>query len=140
MQIIDTITAWLTPARRRSLYAAATAVGLLLVAAGIVDAETSTTYVAAGIGVLEAFCLVLASLKARSGLRRAAYALGAAVLVLLKLLGVVNDGQESHILELVGHGLAVAALVLAVVKTSPETPTGEPVDEYDARHGIRPVA
>ena len=107
----------------------------ILVAVGLTDPRTATTYVAAGVGVVEALSLVLASVKARNGLRKAIYGFGAAVLVLLKLAGVVTDGQESHVLELLGHGLALVPLVLAVVRTSPQTPTGEPVDEYRARHG-----
>lgn len=135
MHILDAITGWLTPARRKALYAAAAIIGTILVAVGLTDPETSTTYVAAGVGVVEAFSLLLAAIKARKGARQAAYALGAAVLVALKLAGVVTDGQESHVLELLGHGLALVPLVLAIVKTSPQTPTGEPVEEYRARHG-----
>ena len=135
MKILDALIAWLTPARRKALYAAAAIIGTILVAVGLTDPQTSTTYVAAGVGVLETFSLLLAAIKARQGARKAAYALGAAVLVVLKLAGVLNDGQESHILELVGHGLALVPLVLAIVKTSPQTPTGEPLEEYRARHG-----
>lgn len=138
-RVIDGVTEWLSPTRRRNIYRLAVAGGALLVGMGLVDTELSTTYIAAGVAVVEGLALLLASIKAKRGIMRAAYALGATVLVLGKVAGVVTDGQESHLLELGGHLLVMAPLVLAMWRTDPATPTGEPAAEYAARHSIRPV-
>lgn len=131
---IDAVTEWLDPTRRRNLYRLAVAAGALLVGMGVVDPERSTTYVASVVAVIEGLALLLASIKAKRGVMKAAYALGATVLVLLKVGGAISDGQASHVLELGGHLLVMAPLVLAMVRTDPATPTGEPVAEYAARH------
>lgn len=132
---IDAVTDWLSPARRRNLYRLAVAAGAVLAGMGIVAPERSTTYVAAGVAVVEGLALLLAATKAKRGVMRAAYALGAAVLVAGKVAGVITDGQESHLLELGGHLLVIAPLALAMWRTDPATPTGEPAAEYDSRHG-----
>jgi hypothetical protein len=138
-RVIDAVTEWLSPARRRNLYRLAVAAGALLVGMGIVDPERSTTYVASAVAVVEGFALLLAAVKAKRGVMKAAYAFGAAALVLGKVAGMLTDGQESHLLELGGHLLVMAPLVLAMVRTDPATPTGEPTAEYQAKHGTHGI-
>lgn len=137
---LDRATAWLSPDRRRNLYKVVVGITGLLVGAGLVDAATAATVVGHIIGVLEGVSLLLATIKARSGRRRAIYALGAVVLGVLKWLGIVNDGQVSHFLELGGHVLGLIPLLLALAKTDTRTVTGEPYEEYRARHGLRPAS
>lgn len=127
-------TLWLTPTRRRAIYAAMAAVGGLLVLFGVATDSVVTGWVGVIDAVLSVAALILASVKAKRVDWTAAYAAGAVLAGALKLAGIINDGQESHILDLLAAGVAIIPLVFAAFRTSPQTPTGEPVDEYAARH------
>lgn len=132
---IDAVTEWLTPARRQAIYAALGALGVILVAIGYATESAVTGWVGLVDAVLSFAALILASIKARKVAWTALYAAGALVVGSLKVLGFVNDGQEAHILNLMAAGAAAAPLLIAAVRTSSKTPTGEPVAEYAARHG-----
>lgn len=135
LAVLDRATSWLSPERRRNIYQLASLLGTLLIGMGVTDAELTTTYVAAGITVVEALTILLSAVKARLGRARAAYLLLGAVFAVLKIAGVLTDGQESHWLELAGHVIAVLPIMLAVLRTDPRTPSGEPLVEYVAKHG-----
>lgn len=134
-RVIDAVTEWLSPARRKAIYAALGALGVILVAIGVATDSAVTGWVGLVDAVLSFAALILASVKARKVAWTAVYAAGALVVGSLKVLGFVTDGQESHILDLLAAGVAAAPLLIAAVRTSSATPTGEPVAEYAARHG-----
>ncbi len=64
--------------------------------------------------------------------RKAIYAAAAGLGALLVLAGVVTEGDVAHWLDIVGKTLDVAALIMAVIHTDPNTPTGQPAGEYEA--------
>lgn len=132
--ILERATAWLTPARRRAVYTALGAVGVVLVLLGVSTESAVTGWVGVIDAVLAVAALLLASWKARRVDWTAIYAVLAVLAGALKVAGILNDGQESHILDLLAAGTAAAPLIIAAVRTSPKTPTGEPVQEYRARH------
>lgn len=133
MQVIDKLLLWLAPARRKALYAAATGATALATVLGVITPETATQGVSFGVAVLELTALVLAAIKTKRADMRALYLAGAAVVVGAKGLGIISDGDASHWLEVLAHALPLIPLVVAVMRTTPATPTGEPVREFTAR-------
>lgn len=133
--LVATLTAWLTPTRRKAIYAALSAFGVVLVLTGIATDSVVTGWVGVVDAVLSVLALALASWKARRVDWTAVYAVLAVLAGALKVVGILNDGQESHILDFLAAGSAALPLLIAAVRTSPQTPTGEPVDEYVSRHG-----
>lgn len=134
MHFITWLTAWLTPVRRRAIYAALAAVGVVLVLVGVATDSVVTGWIGVVDATLSLIALILASWKARRVDWTAFYAVAAVLAGSLKVAGVISDGQESHILDLLAAAVAAAPLLIAAIRTSPKTPTGEPVDEYNAKH------
>ena len=83
--------------------------------------------------------LVLASINAKRILYTRIYAIGAAIIAAFKVLGIVVDGQDVQILDLLAKGVALIPLVLAFARTDPSTPTGEPSAEYADPHNDDPI-
>lgn len=137
--VIAWLSAWLTPARRRSIYAALAAIGAILVVLGWTTDSVVTGWVGVADAVLSVVALILASVKARRVDFTALYAALAVVVGALKVVGVLQDGQASHILDVLAAAIAAAPLLLAALRTSTSTPTGEPVKEYNARHAVKLV-
>ena len=133
--MLDTITGWLTPARRKALYGIVATVTAVLVAVGVITTEAAASYGSLVVAAVEVLALALASIKARRADMTALYAVGAALLTALKVAGIITDGQESHYLDIFGHNVALVPLVVAFVRTDTQTPSGEPVEEYRSRHG-----
>jgi hypothetical protein len=133
---MDKLTAWLSPAGRKAIYAALGAIGTILVLLGLapdVDVANWVEVVAAVLGVA---ALVLAAVKAKRVDYTAFYAAGAAVVATLVTAGVLNDGQASHIYEILAAAATAVPLVIAALRTNTTVPTGEPIDEYVAPEAI----
>ncbi len=131
---LDRAAAWLTPARRKAIYAALAAVGTLLTVAGLV----SSRWVTGSLGIVDAAlgiaALLLASWRARRVGWTTVYATAAALVLALKAGGVLADGTASHWLDILAAATAAAPLLAAMLRTDPSTPTGEPLAEYFGRH------
>lgn len=140
MTFLDRTFDFLTPFRRQAIYRALAAAGLILVVLGLTTDSVVTGWVGVVDAVLSVAALALASWKAKRVDWTAIYGVLAVLVTALKVAGVVSDGQESHVLDVLAAFVAFAPLLAAAIRTSTETPTGEPVEEYAARHGIRPVA
>lgn len=125
---------FLTPEKRKAIYAALGALGTVVVLLGLAPQVDVDNWVALVPPVLGFFALVLASIKAKRVDYTAFYAAGAALVAALVAAGVINDGQASHIYELLAAGVAAVPLVIAALRTNTTVPTGEPVEEYRARH------
>lgn len=131
---LEFLTAWLTPVRRKAIYTALGAIGVVLVLLGVATDSVVTGWIGVVNATLSVLALLLASWKAKRVDWTAIYGVLAVLAGTLKVVGVLTDGQESHVLDLLAAGTAAAPLIIAAVRTSPKTPTGEPVDEYNARH------
>lgn len=132
---LDKLTAWLTPGRRKAIYSALAALGVVLVVLGVTTDSAVTGWIGVVDAVLSVAALALASWKARRVDWTAIYAVLAVLAGSLKVVGIINDGQESHILDVLAAATAAAPLLIAAIRTSSKTPTGEPVEEYTARRG-----
>lgn len=132
---MDQLIAWLSPRQRAAIYAMLTGAAALAAASGIISSDVATSVVSLTVAVLEVFALLLAMVKAKAFWATATYASAAAVVAALKALGIIRDGDESHILDILSHAVAFIPLALAVFRTDPATPTGQPADEYVAEHG-----
>ncbi|MFQ6170359.1 hypothetical protein ACK8HX_02030 [Oryzobacter sp. R7] len=131
-RVVDVAVAWLTPARRKAIYAVIAAVGLFLSVAGVVDPALAASVGGLIVSVVEVAAMLLGSVKARRWDWKAIYAALAAVVTALKVLGWLTPGQESYILDVLAHGIAVLPLVALVIRTDPSTATGEPAGEVVA--------
>lgn len=132
--MISRIDAWLTPDRRRLIHGTIAAAGAVLVLTGAVRQEVVTGalgLVTAGLAVCSQ---ILASVKARRVDMTRLYAAVAALIVALRVAGVITDGVQSHWLDIAAAIAAALGPWLAASRTDPSTPTGEPAVEYDARH------
>ena len=134
MNRLDTAAGWLTPARRKAIYAALAALGAVLVVVGLATDSVVTGWVGIVDAVLGVAALLLASWKARRLDWTALYAAAAAVVTALKTAGVVLDGAAAHWLAVLAALTAAAPLIAATLRTDPSTPTGEPLREYVGRH------
>lgn len=132
--LLDKAAGWLTPQRRRAIYGLLSLLGGLLVAFGVVTDSVVTGWLGLAGAVLSVAALVLASWKARRADWTVIYGAMAALVTALKVAGIVNDGQESHVLDTLAALMAAMPLVAATMRTSPATPTGEPVEEYAPEH------
>lgn len=125
---------WLTPARRRRIYTALSAIGGVLTVAGL----ASPSLVSSSLGITQAslsvLALLLASWRARRADWTALYAGAAALITALRTGGILLEGQASHWLDVLSAACAAAPLIAAALRTDPATPTGEPATEYTARH------
>lgn len=121
---------FLTPARRKAIYAALAAVGVILVVAGLVNESLVTGVLGLADAVLALVALALASVKAKRADYTALYAAFAAVVVALKVLGVIDDGVSSHVLDVAAAVFGALPLLIAALRTDPTVPTGEPRTEY----------
>lgn len=139
MHVITKATAWLTPGRRKAIYAALTALGGILVVLGVTTDSVVTGWVGVVDAVLSVAALALASVKARRVDWTAIYGVLAVLVGALKVVGILSDGQGSHILDVLAALIAFLPLLFATVRTTSATPTGEPLTEYNARHVLEPV-
>lgn len=124
--------AFLTPTRRKAFYGLVTAVGGALVVAGVVTPDVAASYGSLVIAAFEVGSMVLGSFKARRWDWKAIYGVLAALVAGLKVVGWITPGQESYILDLLAHGIAIVPLVALFVRTDPRTATGEPSSEVVA--------
>lgn len=132
---LDRALAFLTPYRRQAIYRALFAIGTVLVISGVVTDSLVVGIAGLVDAVLAAVALGLASWKAKRLDMTLAYAAVAAIVVAFKALGIVQDGQASHYLDILSAVFATVGPLVAAIRTSTATPTGEPVEEYIARHG-----
>lgn len=130
---------FLDPAKRKALYGALSAVGVLLVTFGVANDSLVTGAVGTVVAILNAAALVLASWKAQRADWTAIYGALAAIVTTLKVAGWISDGQASHVMDILAAGIAVLPLLAAFVRTTPATPTGEPQAEYLAKHASVPL-
>lgn len=132
--VIDRLSGWLTPARRKAIYAALVASGAVLTTLGTV----SSSWVTGAVGIVDAAlgvaALLLAARKAKRVEWKAAYAAFALLVAALKTAGVIGDGTASHWLDILAAAAAAGPLLAAMLRTDPATPTGEPLAEYVGRH------
>ena len=132
--MIDRLSAELTPARRKEIYTLAATVGTVIVGAGMVDQEIVASWLGVFQAALGAAALVLAAIKAQRVDMTAVYAVAAFAVIVLRAAGIITDGVASHWLDLVSTLTAAFGAWLAASRTDTVTPTGEPEDEYRARH------
>ena len=132
--MIDRLSAELTPARRKEIYTLAATVGTVIVGAGMVDQEIVTSWLGVFQAALGAAALVMAAIKAQRVDMTAVYAVAAFAVIVLRAAGIITDGVASHWLDLVSTLTAAFGAWLAASRTDTVTPTGEPEDEYQARH------
>ena len=132
--MIDRLSAELTPKRRKEIYTLAPTVVTVIVGAGMVDHEIVASWLGVFQAALGAAALVLAAIKAQRLDMRTAYAVAAFAVVAFRAAGVISDGVASHWLDLVSTLTAAFGAWRAASRTDPSTPTGEPEDEYRARH------
>lgn len=131
--LVARLDEWLTPARRKLIHGTIATLGALLVITGAVREDVVTGAAGIATAALGVGSQVLATIKARRTDVRRLYAAVAALIVSLRLAGVITDGTESHWLDI---GAALAAMLgpwLAASRTDPTTATGEPAAEYLAR-------
>lgn len=132
--LITRLDGWLTPARRRLIHQTIAATGVLLVTAGAVREDIVTGALGVAGAVLAVGSQVLAALKARRVDMTRLYAAAAAVIIALRVAGAISDGTSSHWLDITAAAAAVIGPWLAAARTDTATPTGEPAEEYAARH------
>lgn len=121
---------FLTPEFRKKLYAFLAAAGVLVTVLGIANQNIVTGALGLADAVLALVGLVVASWKAQRWDFTAIYAGAAAVVVALKVLGVLDDGASSHVLDVLAAAVGALPLLVALVRTDPATPTGEPRTEF----------
>lgn len=138
--MLNTLTAWLTPARRRAIYGALFALGMVLVAVGVVTESGVTGWVGLVDAILSVAALALASWKAKRADWTAVYGVLAVAAAAFKAVGLWSDWADAHVMSILAALTAAAPLLAAAIRTSPVTPTGEPEQEYDARHAATDVA
>ncbi|QIM20530.1 hypothetical protein G7075_20000 [Phycicoccus sp. HDW14] len=130
--------AWvLDPAKRKAFYGLLAALGTLLVVAGVRTDSWVTGWVGVVAAALDLVALVLGTWKARRIEVKVLYAAQLALLAALKLVGVLTDGQASYLGDLGNQALAIVPMLILFWRTDTKTPTGEPLLEYRARHGLR---
>ncbi len=132
--MLDRLRALLSPATRRKLYMTLALVTGTLVTAGLVAPDVAEHWTGLVLAGFDALALVLATVNARRWNRAAIYATGAAVLSAVVGVGWLSDAQASQVRSVGGLLLGLAAVWLAAYRTDPDTPTGEPRDEYVGRH------
>lgn len=131
---MNTILVWLNPTRRKAIYSLVAAVGAVAVVVGVVSPEQAASYGGTVVAGIEVLAVILASVAAKRLDVTLIYAAAAAFITALRVAGILDDGTESHLIDLVAHVLALFPLVLAVLRTDTTTPTGEPTPEYQAEH------
>lgn len=137
--MLATLTAWLSPARRRALYGLLAGIAVITSTLGLADTAWVTGVTGLVMAAFDVAALVLASINAKRILYTRIYAIGAAIIAAFKVLGIVVDGQDVQILDLLAKGVALIPLVLAFARTDPSTPTGEPSAEYADPHNDDPI-
>ena len=133
--MLDKLTAWLTPDKRKALYGALGVLGALVVSLGY----TTDSTVAAVLGLIDAFLAVvilgLASYKAKRLDWTVAYGVLAALVAAVRVIGWIDDGAQGQVL-MVLDAIGRLAPFIAFFRTDTTTPTGEPASEYVARHAV----
>lgn len=129
------MTEWLSPARRRAIYAVLAIVGLAVQGLGL-SSEAQVTAALTLIDASLAFAaLIMAAVKSRRWEFQSIYAAGAVVVGALVPVGLLTEGQSGQVLRILGALAAAAPLVVAAFRTDPATPTGEPAREFVRRVG-----
>lgn len=124
----------LTPSGRKALYSVGSALVLLAAYIGFAPGVSIENWVEVAVQVVGVVGLVVASIKAKRVDYTAFYAAGAALVAALTVVGVLNSGQEQQVYDILAQITAAVPLVIAVLRTNTTVPTGEPVDEYAAKH------
>lgn len=129
------MTEWLSPARRRAIYAVLAVVGLAVQGLGL-SSEAQVTSALTLIDATLAFAaLTMAAAKSHRWEFQSLYAAGAVVVGALVPVGLLTEGQSGQVLRILGALAAAAPLVVAAFRTDPNIPTGEPAREFVRRVG-----
>lgn len=132
--MLDRLRSIVDPAVRQRIYQSVAVFVGVLVGAGVVTREVADSWAALVIAGLDAAAMVMALIHVRRWSRAAIYAAALAVTAALVGTGLLTDAQASAGMQAVTAVLGLAGVWLAAYRTDPDTPTGEPGDEYQARH------
>lgn len=124
----------LNPTKRKLLYGVISAVAVIVVTLGFAPKVTVDNWVEVIAQALGFLALVLASIKAKRVDYTAIYGGAAALVAALTAAGVLNDGTASQIYDVMAQVAIALPLLVAFVRTDPETTTGEPLSEYVPQH------
>jgi hypothetical protein len=131
--MLDKLTTWLSPAGRKTLYAALAALSSIVAVLG----WASESDVAGWVGLIQAVLsfvgLILAGIKARSVDWKVIYVVAAAVVAAVKAVGLIDDVLETQVNQVLAAVVAAVPLLMAFVRTDPSISTGEPADELADR-------
>lgn len=134
LTMLDRLRSIVDPAVRQRIYQTVAVFVGVLVGAGLVTREVADSWAALVIADLDAAAMVMALIHVRRWSRAAIYAAALAVTAALVGTGLLTDAQASAGMQAVTAVLGLAGIWLAAYRTDPDTPTGEPGDEYVARH------
>lgn len=138
--LLDRLTSWLSPARRKAIYTALTAISAIVATLG----WATETQLAGWVGLVQAVLalagLSLAALNARSVDWKVLYVLAAAVVTAVKTVGLIDGQLESTINQVLSGAIAAIPLLAAVVRTDTSVSTGEPADELAGRLATQQAA
>lgn len=134
-------TGALSPTARKAVYSIAGVLAVVLTFFTIAPDFNLDAWVEVVVQVLGAVGLVLAAIKTKRVDYTAFYGAGAAIVAALTVLGVVHDGADSQLYDLMAQiSLAIPALT-AVFRTNTTVPTGQPEAEFVAEQvGVVPAA
>lgn len=127
--MLDSLTAWLSPGKRKAMYAAFGAIATVVVVLGYADQATVDGWVALVASILGFLALVVAAIKAKSVNWTGAYALAAVVVASIKGVGLIDDQLESQTNKVLGALVVAIPLILAAVRTDTSVETGQPAQE-----------
>lgn len=127
--MLDNLTAWLSPAQRKAIYAALGAIAAIIAVLGWADQSIVDGWIALIMSVLALLALVLAAIKAKSVDWKALYVLGAAAVAAVKGVGLVDDELEAQTNKVLAAAIAAVPLIIAAVRTDTNVATGQPAQE-----------
>jgi hypothetical protein len=127
--MLDSLTAWLSPAQRKATYAALGAIAAIIVVLGWTDESTVNGWVALIMSVLALLALVVAAIKAKSVDWKALYVLAAAAVAAVKGVGLLDDELETQVNKVLAAAIAAVPLIIAAVRTDTSVATGQPAQE-----------
>lgn len=125
---------WLTPHRRGLIYRAVLAIGVIATTVGIATEGQAAHASAIANAALAFAALVMASIQARRADWTAIYGVSAGLIAAVSAAGILSVDVAARVDGTVEQLLMLAPILLAIVRTDPTTTTGEPAEEYEARH------
>lgn len=125
---------FLTPTKRKAIYAAMSALASIVVLLGLAPEVTVNGFVGLVTPILGLAAVIMAAIKAKRVDYSAFYAAAAGTVGALVAAGLLADGQASKVYELLAAGVTAIPLIVAVLRTNTTVPSGQPEVEYQAQH------